>query len=198
MKETKICLKLNSVKESFELTKDVITNHIGYPENPGIYCFFINNESELDGFGKSKILYIGIAKYSIADRDFNQHFNDKNTGRSTLRRSLGAILKNELDLTAIPRGGINDSKRFINYKFENNENRLTDWMINNLKIGYYIPSSELTYKELRDLEKDITIELRPVLDLDNRTRKYNVYAKKLNALREICVEESKENEKGSR
>jgi hypothetical protein len=39
----------------------------------------------------------------LADRELNQHFSTGRTGSSTLRRSLGALLKRRLALIAVPR-----------------------------------------------------------------------------------------------
>ncbi|KPK95564.1 hypothetical protein AMJ80_04860 [bacterium SM23_31] len=130
----------------------------------------------------------------MQDRDFDQHFRSGQTGRSTLRRSLGAILRNKLRLIAVPRGGTNDSKRFDNYKFtESGEQELTKWMEDYLEIGYWVPDRRLTYEQLRDEEEKTTIKLRPTLDLDSRTRRYNPLADKLDKLRGICKTEAQKN-----
>jgi len=49
----------------------------------------------------------------------------------------------------------------------------------------------LDYGSLRELEKNLIIEVKPTLDLDKRTKKYNVMSDKLDELRKICREESK-------
>lgn len=181
----------HDVEISFLRTKQSITANENYPETSGIYAIFLSEKSNLSGFGDgNKIVYIGIAKHSLRDRDFNQHFRTGQTGRSTLRRSIGAILKDKLGLTAIPRGGINDGKRFDNFKF-NQEQRLTDWMVSNLEIGYWTPKCPLSYQELRNVEKKITMYLKPTLDLDNRTSRFNPLANKLNKLREVCKREAR-------
>jgi len=179
------------ISQSFLRTKQFLNEHQDYPIQPGIYAFYLSDNSNLLDFGKSgQLIYIGIAKYSLHDRDFKQHFNSGKTGSSTLRRSIGAILKDKLKLTAIPRGGENDNKRFRYYKFIT-EQSLTDWMISNLQIGYWVSDEILNYKQLRDKEKDITIQLKPTLDRDNRTRKYNPLADKLDILLEVCIKEAK-------
>jgi len=124
----------NGIQTSFITTKQPVSGHKNYPTESGIYAFALSDKSTLADFGKAgQIIYIGIAKHSLRDRDFNQHFKTGKTGSSTLRRSFGAILKDKLKLTAIPRGGENDSKRYENYKFKE-EQALTDWMISNLQI----------------------------------------------------------------
>ncbi len=181
----------DDIRTSFFKTKQPVNGHKDYPKSSGIYAFSLSDKSKLGEFGiGGQIIYIGIAKHSLHDRDFNQHFKTGKTGSSTLRRSIGAILKSKLNLTAIPRGGVNDSKRYDNYKFSQ-EQELTDWMISNLEIGYWIPQKVLSYQELRDIEKQITISLKPTLDLDNRTRRFNPLADKLDGLREICRQEAR-------
>src|SRR6185312_11976335 len=107
------------IKKSFIQTKQFINSHQNYPDKSGIYAFYLSNSSNLLDFGNGgQLIYVGIAKDSLHDRDFNQHFKTGKTGSSTLRRSIGAILKTQLNLTAVPRGAENDTKRFDNYKFK--------------------------------------------------------------------------------
>jgi hypothetical protein len=179
--------------ESILKTKKFPLDKEDYPDKHGIYGFVLTGKSDLGDFGKKgTLIYIGIAKESLRDRDLKQHFRNGQTGRSTLRRSIGAILKSNLKLTAIPRGLKTDSKRFLNYKFkEADEDRLTRWMTENLEVGYWTANESMTYKELREYEKKITMELKPTLDLDKRTIKYNSLAYRLTKLRTTCVDESK-------
>ncbi|ULQ51700.1 GIY-YIG nuclease family protein [Flavihumibacter fluvii] len=184
------------IAKSFMKTKQNLNGHKNYPTKPGIYAFTLADNSTLEDFGKAgQIIYIGIAKYSLSDRDFKQHFKSGKTGSSTLRRSIGAALKTKLKLKAIPRGGENDSKRFENYKFAE-EQTLTDWMVSNLEIGYWTPDEPVSYQQLRDIEKDITLVLKPTLDLDNRTRRFNPLAEKLDELRNICRAEARKHNYG--
>lgn len=186
----------NTIYESFLKTKQLLKGHENYPSEPGIYALFLVDEVDLGSFGRlGRLIYIGIAKKSLQDRDFAQHFRSGQTGCSTLRRSLGAILKTNLRLKAIPRGGQNDSKRFDNYKFTDpGEQRLTRWMEDNLEIGYWVPGTTLTYEQLRAKEEKVTIEQKPSLDLDRRTRRFNPQAQKLDNLRGICKAEARKNE----
>jgi hypothetical protein len=73
---------------------------------------------------------------NLAQRVIDTHFGSGKTGSSTARRSLGAILKQQLRLTAIPRGrGLKD-RDFTNYRFDAaGEDRLSDWMRGNLMIA---------------------------------------------------------------
>jgi len=171
------------------------SDHIDYPKQPGIYGFVLADKSTLGQFGQGgQLLYVGISKDSLHSRDFNQHFKAGQSGRSTLRRSLGAALKDKLRLKAIPRGGASDTKRFDNYKFTaDSEERLTAWMLQNLKIGYWVFTDTMDYKLLRQHEDAVIRELRPTLDLDPRTKKLNPLADALTALRQVCKDEAKRN-----
>ncbi len=181
---------IEQIKKSFIQSKKCINGHEKYPAQSGIYAFYLSDRSNLFEFGNGgQIIYVGISKDSLHDRDFNQHFKTGKTGSSTLRRSIGAILKTHLNLIAIPRSDSNDKKRFDNYKF-NYEQLLTDWMIANLQIGYWVPNRILNYSELREIERIVTLDLKPTLDLDIRTRRFNNFADKLVALRNICKTEA--------
>lgn len=178
------------IEETLHSTKKTLHSHTDYPRVPGLYAFFLSeNADKFEYATPGQIMYIGISKDSLHDRDFNQHFKTGKTGSSTLRRSIGAIMKNQLNLTAIPRGGENDSKRFENYKFSE-EQKLTDWMVGNLKIGYWVPASQLSYTQLRGVEMEITKLLKPLLDLDHRTKRFNPFAGQLVQLRNICKKEA--------
>jgi len=179
---------IENIKESILRTKRFVDEHDIYPEFPGIYCFFLSESSELKEFGKGgQVMYIGIAKKKLKERDLKQHFKTGKTGASTLRRSIGAILKEDLRLKAIPRGKSNDTNRIDNYKFDLPEDEeLTNWMKANLETGYWVDENGIGYTDLRELEKQLIIKLKPTLDLDNRTRRYNPLAEKLTCLRNIC------------
>jgi len=139
------------------------------------------------------VLYVGIAKESLNSRDIKTHFNSKRTGSSTLRRSLGAILKDDFKLKALPRS-INKTEQDIYcYKFDvNGEDQLTKWMKNNLLVGYCV-TENANYLKLREIEEDVIKILKPTLDLDRRTRHLNIHYLELDRLRKICQAEARRN-----
>lgn len=183
--------------ESIRITAKPISEHADYSKFPGVYAFILNDKSSLKEFGEpNRVLYVGIAKDSLADRDLGNHFNTNSTGRSTLRRSLGAILKDTFDLKVFSRNGKNNNREILNYVFNiKGDLRLTEWMEKSLIIGCWEDKNKIQYYQLRDLEEQVIKVLQPTLDLDNRTRKYNPFADKLDSLREICRIEAFENAK---
>jgi hypothetical protein len=74
------------------------------PSLPGIYAIFLIADVPFPVEpGQDGLIYVGSSG-DLATRDFGTHFSSGQSGFSTLRRSIEAILKEELDLTAIPRG----------------------------------------------------------------------------------------------
>ena len=96
--DTKVsCLRTN-MKSS--------VHHVDYPDKPGLYAFQLAQHASLRAFGKGgRIIYVGKAEDSLKRRDLHTHFKDNCTGGSTLRRSVGAILKEELEAVAFSRNG---------------------------------------------------------------------------------------------
>ena len=75
------------------------------------------------------MLYLGITERGINDRELNEHLKTGKTGKSSFRRSVGAILKKDLNLSAIPRSKMAEKKYAASYKFdEPGEKRLTKWI----------------------------------------------------------------------
>jgi hypothetical protein len=77
------------------------------PRQPGIYAFYGDDRAWLDlGLTRAfdgQPLYVGKAERSLNGRDVGTHFAAGKTGSSTVRRSLAALLVNELALVAVPR-----------------------------------------------------------------------------------------------
>lgn len=187
-------MNIDTILETLHSNSKTFYNHFDYPAKKGIYCFRLVHSSELENFcSNDSNLYVGISKKSLNSRDIKTHFNSNRTGTSTLRRSLGAILKNKLNLTTLPRSSKRTKQDIYCYKFEyDGEERLTDWMKNNLLVGYCI-LEDVDYQSLRNLEEEVIKSLKPVLDLDRRTRHLNFYSLELDLLRGICQEEAKSN-----
>ena len=153
---------------------------------PGVYALFAAGKNILGEFpnGPEEVIYVGQST-NLASRQFDTHFDSTGTGFSTVRRSLGAILKQQLDLKAIPRGTERGQRGLQNYRFEEDgEQRLTDWMNRNLHVSVF------SYEEdLDKLENDLIASARPILNL---TKWRNPYSRSIKELRRICAREAKE------
>lgn len=174
-----------------------ISEHKNIPAEPGLYFIRLSKNSNLNNFGDNyTLLYIGKAIDSIRHRLLEQHFCTGETGSSSLRRSIGAILKTKMHLQPIPRSTTEKSeKRFTNYAFKSEgDERLTKWMKKNLDccfIEHSKMNDEDARSSLKKVEIKFTKRLLPTLDLDPATRKYNKFAKGLSDLRAICIDEAK-------
>lgn len=98
----------------------------------GLYGIFAKSRDCLPGVTvpETEIVYVGMTEDSLETRN---HFLAKSSGFHSPRRSLGAILKLELGLRAVPRAPGPSPTNHGNYSFaEDGEDRLTEWMRCNL------------------------------------------------------------------
>lgn len=175
---------LNSTRSSVEV--------LDLPRESGVYAVYLSERGLLRPFANlGELLYVGKSESSLRARDLQTHFTTGESGRSTLRRTLGAILKDELSLKCIPRKDRNPTcKDFECYRFrDDGEERLTLWMHTNLEVGYVLAAPYgIPVKLLEDLIKGA---LKPPLNLDPAYRKANPFAATLMAMRKACVEEAR-------
>jgi hypothetical protein len=116
--------------------------------------------------------------------DARCHFNHAHSGFSTLRRSLGAFLKERLALRAVPRGPGPSPTNVRNYRFESDgETRLTEWMRENLLYAH-VPLNQ----EIADTERDLIRSTEPPLNL---TGWPNPQKELIQDRRRACVEEAR-------
>lgn len=153
------------------------------PEAPGVYAYFLRPGASLgcvqtDADG---LLYVGMTKATLAQRD---HLAHGHSGFSTLRRSLGALLKGELRVEAWPRVPGPSARNRRNYRFpDDGERRLTDWMRENLLRA----SREIGPGEVTRVEKGLIRLLRPPLNLKGCN---NPQAAMIRERRDRCVAEA--------
>lgn len=106
------------------------------PSDPGLYLLYCDAPiSALDWNPTVGPAYVGKAEHGLRSRISRDHFGD--TGRSTLRRSYGALLKEELGLKAFPRpvAGPPAPVDFTNYTFARpGDDHLTEWMLTHLRV----------------------------------------------------------------
>jgi hypothetical protein len=160
-----------------------------HSDGPGIYFIFLNSGISLEDFpvGESRLLYIGKAESAIAAR---HHAHYETSAQSTLRRSLGAILRRGRalfpDFSVLPRkseGKITE-KAIQSYRFtEESECILSDWMLKNLTFCYRIVKTGI-----RDLERCYIKKWNPILNL---THSKNSHRRTLEELRRQCRVEAR-------
>lgn len=152
-------------------------------EKTGIYGIFAKSLDCLPGviIPQTGILYVGMTEDNL---DTRSHFLAKSSGFHSPRRSLGAILKSELELQAVPRAPGPSPKNYDCYSFAGDgEIRLSDWMHKNL--DYAIVELD---GSLRAAEKVTIIDMEPPLNLTvwpNPQRRY------IKGLRKICKTEAR-------
>jgi hypothetical protein len=154
------------------------------PAAPGVYACFLLDGSSLKPFaaGSDGLVYVGVTA-DLAEREFEQHFNSNRTGFSTLRRSLGAIVKERLNLTAVPRSPGASESNMRCYRFtEQGEQRLTEWMRRTIEVG--VCGIGLA----PDLEKMLIARMRPLLNLKGWP---NPDRKEIKRLRKFCADEAR-------
>ena len=151
-------------------------------DRPGIYALFTNRSVVLPiiGMPASGPLYLGMTLSSLKVRN---HFKHQQSGFSTLRRSLGALLKSELQLQALPRASGTLVSNTTNYRFqEEGEQRLTRWMTQHLTYGC-VPLDQ----DVGVVERALIREFEPPLNL---TGWPNPFRQTLMVLRTVCRNEA--------
>lgn len=186
-----ITKKLDSCLMRFDETSE-------FSNKPGIYAIgFIGDEFPLESAKNSvksgEIIYIGKTESSQLARDVNTHFKSGKSGSSTLRRTIGAILLNQLSLNPIPRSYTEKSnRRFRNYKFDKeSEEKITNWMKANLTLAYWKYDGDIA--KLEDIETKIIKELKPILNLSKNSS--NPWYQEIRFLRDNCVDLAKKSVK---
>ena len=107
-------------------------------------------------------LYVGKAEKSLASRDVRTHFSTGKTGSSTLRRSVAALLRDELDLVACPRN-VSKPGHFANFGLEPaSDERVSKWM---LELLFLTTWSSPAGTVLDEVETAVLAVLRPPLNL---------------------------------
>lgn len=152
----------------------------------GVYALFLHASPTLGTFpaGRDGLVYIGKTS-DLEQRNLHTHFFPKNSGFSSPRRSLGAILKGDLKLTAQQRSpGMSDTN-FTNYAFTpDGEKRLSQWMEANLLVSTVaLPAGEETV-----MEEELLITECPVLNL---TGCENPHRQAIKVLRKNCANQAR-------
>ena len=137
------------------------------PKAPGLYAFYGDGrawaELRLSPAFDSQPLYVGKAERSLNGRDVGTHFAVGKTGSSTVRRSLAALLVDELALVAVPRN-LAKPDGSANFGLDvASEGSLSSWMEQRLSLATW---SKPEGANLDGIETAVVRRLRPPLNLD--------------------------------
>lgn len=156
----------------------------------GVYAVYLKDKLRRPPGGipeervpKNGLVYVGRSS-NLADREMKQHFESGRSGSSTLRRTVGALLKDEFHLRAIPRGKGSTHNDCLHYRFDaQGEVGLTKWMVCQLEVGFcYLDN------DFKRIEIELIGKLLPVYCLDNKWP--NPAAQYIKSKRQICVQEA--------
>ena len=134
---------------------------------PGLYAFFGDDrawtELGLSPAFDEQPLYVGKAERSLQGRDVGTHFAAGKTGSSTVRRSLAALLVDELALVAVPRN-LEKPDGSANFGLDPvSEGSLSSWMEQRLTLATW---SKPEGASLDEMETAVVRRLHPPLNLD--------------------------------
>lgn len=142
------------------------------PPRPGLYAIYGDEQAWKDlGLSPSpdQPLYVGKAEASLVSRDLNGHFamnpnSTPRTGGSTVRRSFAALLREALDLRAVPRN-LAKPERFANYALaDGGDIRLNEWMHARLTLATWaVPAGASV--PLGDVETAVIVRFTPPINL---------------------------------
>jgi hypothetical protein len=108
---------------------------------------------------EDNLLYVGTAPKSLLGRDVRGHFHSGRTQASTLRRSLAALLFDELELTLVPRSPGSRTAKFA--LTPDAEDRLTAWMKEHLTVS----TVAVDAADVDALAREVVDGLQPPLNL---------------------------------
>lgn len=137
------------------------------PREAGLYAFYGDEvtwrDLGLTPAREDQPLYVGKAEKSLNGRDVGTHFTTGKTGSSTVRRSLAALLADELDLVPVPRN-LAKPDGSANFGLElGSDQRLSAWMDLRLTLATWVRPDDVN---LDELETAVLRRLQPPLNLD--------------------------------
>ncbi len=149
-----------------------------------IFAVYLAAGCHLPGISVSDdgLLFIGKSETGMPARD---HFvpPGSDSGTSPIRRSLGALLRDELDLTARPGSLDVDGKGVSSFRFsQSGEARLTDWIKASLLVSRLPVSGDVS-----SAESLLVRHFEPPLNITNWN---NPQRSHIMNMRRICAEEA--------
>jgi hypothetical protein len=138
------------------------------PNLPGLYALHARPEVwvllDFEDRGRGVPLYVGKAEESLVSRDLKTHFSSGKTGSSTLRRSFAALLRELLDLHAIPRNPAKPGHYSMFALASAGDQALTDWMREHLTLAVW-PKPADENCVLDDVETAVLDQWQPPMNL---------------------------------
>ena len=134
---------------------------------------------------QQRIVYVGRSKANSS-----RHFISGNTGSSTLRRSLAALLLGRLDLHPIPQPATTaEIDRYSNYQLDrSSEEKLTEWMRANFRVAFLtLPADKIEPTELALIDYNA-----PIFNFQHNPG--NTYGSQIKIYRKQCAELAAQNE----
>ena len=148
------------------------------PEAPGFYAAWLAEDGPLLStilreWRSDGPIYVGESA-NLSQREARTHFASDGSGWSTLRRSIGALLRRQLNLEAHPRGSGGSRQDLLCYRFQpEGEQRLTAWMRENLRLSWWEDDQRsLSTRQRKDLETKLIRLLEPPLCLNKWENPY--------------------------
>ena len=136
---------------------------------PGLYAWWLLDAESvtstmLASLQAGACLYVGQTD-DLAERLLGDHFEGCSSGSSAPRRSLGAVLRDALDLQVYARGRGRSPKDAQHYAFsKDDEAALSRWLRQHVEVSLWRAPLGL---KLKPLERVVIAELRPVLNDDS-------------------------------
>jgi GIY-YIG catalytic domain-containing protein len=165
---------------------DDAVSHV--PDEAGLYAVYATPQAwqdlglELDA--TLPAVYVGKAERSLSSRDVRTHFARGRTGSSTLRRSLAALLRDPLGLTAVPRNTARpDSSANFGLR-PDGEDRLSAWMHEHLSLATWVKPEGA---DLDAVETGVLRAWQPPLNLS----KVATPSARLKAARRVMADEAR-------
>ena len=159
-------------------------DYLNAPYESGVYALFLVEVARLSSYSvlEDQPIYIGRS-INLEKREFDNHFNSSGTGWSTVRRSLGALLKSELQLVAQPRSrGISPANYYCYCFNSDGEDRLTKWMRKHIRVAVQAVEDNKT------VESELINLGHPLLNLKGWA---NPGAREIRRLRKVCADEAR-------
>lgn len=170
------------------------------PRCPGLYAIHASAAVWLElGLGDppdKRMLYVGKSESSLAGRDIGSHFGYSSprrstsvTGYSTLRRSIAALLHDNLGFQGVPRNPANVG-HYSNFGLTREQDELlSEWMRKRLTLACWPKPDNCGIKQLEDVERAIFRRLQPPLNLKDLITPWK---SQIDSVRRVMATEARE------